>query len=134
MKLMTRLFSITLSVAICTELKAQQQENDFAAIAYSPLTKSIGIAQAHNSKAAAEAAAMQDCRSQQKSPADCQPAAWVAGGCAAIAVSSKGAWGGHYGGDQSEARSKAIAQCATYTQGADKASCAVLTIICTPRR
>jgi hypothetical protein len=131
---MARLFSATLSVAICTELNAQQQESDFAAIAYSPLTRNIGIAQAQSSKAAAEAAAMQDCKSQQRSPADCQNAAWVQGGCAALAVSSKGAWGGHYAEDQSKARSNAIAKCQTYTKGADKASCAVLTIICVPRR
>ncbi len=111
-----------------------QQESDFAAIAYSPLTRRIGIAQDRNSRATAEEIALRNCQAEPNSPTDCKNAAWVKAGCAALAVSSNGAWGGHYAADQDMARRNAIAQCQRYAEGADTASCAVLTVLCTTRR
>ena len=106
-----------------------QQPGEFSAIAYSPNTRMIGIAQDNNSKEEAESVAMQNCRAEPGNPDDCKNAAWVKGGCVALAVASNGAWGGHYANDRAGATRNAIGQCGRYA-AADAPTCAVVKVEC----
>lgn len=132
MKTAGLLFSMMIVVASATPSVAQQA-SDFAAIAYSPTKRAVGIAQDNNSKDEAEGVAMQNCRAEPGGPTDCKNAAWVQRGCAALAVSSQGAWGGHYANNPDGARRNAIAQCGRYA-AADAPTCAVIKVVCTSRR
>ena len=77
---------------------------DFAAIAYSPTTRSWGYAAGHGSRASAENAAKSRCDST-----DARIAVWVQNGWAALAVGEDGVRGwGWSGSSLNDAKNRAI--------------------------
>lgn len=113
-------------------LRAQQQTN-FAAIAYSPKTGKIGIAQDNASQAEAEAVALSNCQAETGTPSDCVKGGWTRDGCVALAIAENRAWGANFGSDRGAASQNAIAMCGKYA-GASAASCKPVRVVCTARR
>ncbi|RTL65176.1 MAG: DUF4189 domain-containing protein [Hyphomicrobiales bacterium] len=112
-------------------LRAQQ--HNFAAIAFSPKTGKMGIAQDNASQAEAEAVALSNCQAETGQPSDCVKGGWTRDGCVAIAIAENRAWGANFGNDRNAANQNAIAMCAKYA-GADAASCKPVRVVCTARR
>lgn len=115
-----------------TQGAATQQTTLYAAIAYSPTKRVIGTASDNVSRDEAETVAAYNCRAEPGAASDCKNAAWVQNGCASLAVSSQGAWGGGFGTNTAAADNSAIAQCAKYA-GADASTCRSVKSVCTGR-
>lgn len=78
----------------------------FCAIAVSPSTGRYGHARNYDSRAGAERAALAQCGVW-----DARIATWGYNGYLALAIGSRGAWGGGYGRTERLARASALARC-----------------------
>ena len=128
MKAVVGLAAMALFVMAACPAVAQQNER-YAAIAYSPATGKIGIGNDNVSRDEAEQVAMSNCQAEVGSSSDCTPAAWARNGCVAIAVAENKAWGANYGANQEQAKTNAIAMCGKYAV-ANAASCRVTRSFC----
>ena len=97
---------------------AAQNRNQvlFGAIAYSPETRTIGVAADNATQAEAESVALQNCRSESSNPEDCRVVMWVRNACAGLSVGDDGGWGTDWGNDRATAERKAMAFCSKYSQ------------------
>lgn len=104
----------------------QQQKMLFGAIAYSPTTRALGVAQDNASQAEAESVALQNCQASAPQASDCKNVMWVRNACAVIAVGKDGGWGTDWGADRATAERKALAVCAQHSS-----TCEVVRRVCT---
>ena len=109
--------SLVMLAAAGTGPAAAQQTPYFAAIAYAEGSRKVGVAQDNETREEAEQVARYNCRVETGNTEECKIASWVQGGCVGLAVAASGAWGGHYGRTEAEARQNAMAQCANYAKG-----------------
>jgi len=109
--------------AACLGSGGAAAQNNYGAIAYSPSTKAIGWAYDYGSRAAAEDAALVNCRKQAN---DCVTH-WFYNACAALAVGPAG-YGMAWGADRRLAESNAIRSCQRWTM-----DCEIKQWVCTTR-
>jgi hypothetical protein len=113
---------VVLILAFIPAVVLAQAKEYYGAIAYSLGTGAHGWANDHPSRAAAEKAALANCRKFAK---DCKAVVWFKNACGAIAVGSKGyGWG--WGEKQAAAEIEALKSCSKHTMG-----CTVHRHVCT---
>ena len=93
---------------------------NFGAIAFSRATGAVGHSYNYGSSSAAEQTAVAACGS------DCSAVVWFQNACGALAVGARRGYGASWGHTQSEAESKAMSTCETYTAG-----CGIVRWACT---
>ena len=98
--------------------------DNYGAIAYSPSTKADGWAYDYASRAAAEGAALSNCR---QNAGDCTVPIWFRNACGALAVGSNG-YGSGWGSNRRRAETYALSTCRKNTSG-----CSVKRWACTTR-
>jgi len=98
--------------------------NNYGAIAYSPSTRAHGWAYDYPSRAAAERAALANCRRQAS---DCTVPIWFRNACGALAIGPNG-YGTGWGTSRGLAERYALSSCRRHSSG-----CAVTRWVCTTR-
>jgi serine/threonine-protein kinase len=96
--------------------------SEFGAIAFSPSTGAHGYAFNHNSRRAAERAAMNGCRGYG---GGCRIVVWFSDACAALAVGDGYGYGYSWAESRNQAQNRAIRECNTQTS-----SCEVVRWVC----
>jgi uncharacterized protein DUF4189 len=108
---------------------AWAQDDVFMAIAYSPATRTVGLAVDKSSREEAESAAVIECREMAgRRSADCKAVMWVKNGCAGVAISGNGAWGSDWAPKALEADQKTVEKCRQY---AKRSTCKIARHACT---
>ena len=87
----------------------------YAAIAFSPSTLAVGMAQDHTTQAQAEAAALERCTIMGEG---CQIANWTRDACTALAIdtNASGGWGAAWGTTFGQAAQEAQTTCQEYNE------------------
>jgi hypothetical protein len=120
-----KIFVLTIGIVWSGLSPSAADDDTFAAVAYSPVTRTIGISQKQSSQSDAESAALQDCKTRSSKPDDCRGANWTRNACVAVAIGKTGGWGAAWGNDTGLAADNAVTKCKEY----DK-SCKVVQNIC----
>ncbi len=100
----------------------------YGAIAFSKSTLGHGSSRNVHSRSEAEARAIEDCRANAASAADCQVMVFFYDHCGALAVGGRGAYGSDHGPSRRAAASKALAHCRPY----DGDTCRAVREVCSP--
>jgi len=122
---MRRLTGAALLAALIGAGAADARAQDyFGSIAYDAQTRAHGYSLDQRSQAAAEQAALADCRTRSGA---CVNAIWFRNSCGALAIGD-GGWGAHWGTDQQQAEGRALQKCYEFT-----VNCKVARWLCTRR-
>ena len=113
---------------ICVQrcIGGEGSADNFGAIAFSSSTEFFGYSYDFDSRDAAEARAVSECRNSGGA-SDCEAVVWFNRSCGALASDGFGTYGADWASTESEAESKAVAACEDY---ADRA-CSVRRSLCT---
>ena len=96
------------------------------AIAYSSRTQAFGYSHDYDSVKSAGAAAMRQCRGQERGANDCRVLVTFHNACGALALGERGAYGSAWGLSQREASAKALSECRPH----GGASCTIRRQVC----
>ncbi|MFM9941219.1 MAG: DUF4189 domain-containing protein [Hyphomicrobiaceae bacterium] len=119
----TRIAILALSLlALGLSVTVAEAKSKYGAIALSPSTRAVGWSYDAASRAAAEQAALAQCR---KHASDCRVGTWFVDACGALAFGSGTKWGAAWGTTRGGAEQNAVRIC-----GGGALSCAVTRWVC----